>query len=128
MLSDALWPSDTDVMPDADGSEAAALQRIRSACEATVQQLQQIALTLDTEPSESKLEQIELSEDESEADDRVIGSRVQPARLDPSRTAAALSAHAARKRKAIELDSDSEDVDYIPLSQLRRRLRCCSPE
>ena len=61
---------DADAVPDADGSEAAALQRIRSACEATVQQLDSIPLTADAEQSESKHELSELSEDESEADDR----------------------------------------------------------
>ena len=123
MLSDALWPSDTDAMPDTGGSEAAALLCIQSACEAIVQELDSIALIAGAEPNGSKHEP---SEDESEAEDRIIGSRAQPARLDPSRTASAPSAHAAGKRKAIELDSDSEGVDDMPLSQLRRRLRRCS--
>ena len=84
-----------------------------------MQQLDSIALTADAEPNGSKLEPIELSEDESEADDRVIGSRVQPARLDPSRTAAALSVHAARKRKAIEHDSEDETLE-LEAARLRR--------
>ena len=99
--SDAAAP---DAVPDADGSEAAALQRIRSACEATVQQLDSIPLTADAEQSESKRREERVQEERA-----AIGAASTP------------SAHAARKRKAIELDSDSEDETLeLAVARLRR--------